>query len=182
VYGSVQKLLVAQEFGNQRKKHRGAIRAYVEKVAGLSTPQVTRLIRQYKQTGSVAVWPCLRRRFPRKYTAQDIALLAEVDRAHERLSGPATRCILKREYEQFDKREHVRLAEISIAHLYNLRNSARYRKQAAVFEPTRPSAVSIGERRKPDPQGRPGFCAWIPCIKETGTAPRACTTSTRSIR
>jgi transposase InsO family protein len=26
-----------------------------------------------------------------------------------------------------------------------------------VFEPTRPSAVSIGERRKPDPQGRPGF-------------------------
>jgi hypothetical protein len=32
-----------------------------------------------------------------------------------------------------------------------------YRKQAAVFEPTRPSGVSIGERRKPDPRGRPGF-------------------------
>jgi transposase InsO family protein len=41
--------------------------------------------------------------------------------------------------------------------LYNLRRSAGYRKQAAVFEPTRPSAVSIAERRKPEPQGRAGF-------------------------
>src|SRR5450759_2892654 len=49
------------------------------------------------------------------------------------------------------------MAGISVSHLYNLRNSARYRKQAAVFEPTRPNGVSIGERRKPDPQGRPGF-------------------------
>jgi transposase InsO family protein len=83
--------------------------------------------------------------------------LAEVDRAHERLSGPATRCILKRACEVFGQRQYERLAGISIAHLYNLRNSARYRRQAAVFTPTRPSGVSIGERRKPDPQGRPGF-------------------------
>jgi len=44
-----------------------------------------------------------------------------------------------------------------VSHLYNLRHSVGYRKQASVFEPTRPSAVSIGERRKPEPQGRPGF-------------------------
>jgi transposase InsO family protein len=49
------------------------------------------------------------------------------------------------------------LARISVAHLYNLRRSARYRKLAAKWEPTRPSAVTIGERRKPDPRGRPGF-------------------------
>jgi hypothetical protein len=53
--------------------------------------------------------------------------------------------------------EFVRLAGISVAHLYNLRGSSKYRKQAAVFQPTRPTAVSIGERRKPDPGGRPGF-------------------------
>lgn len=44
-----------------------------------------------------------------------------------------------------------------MAHLYNLRASARYRNQAAVFQPTRPSAIAIGERRRPDPRGRPGF-------------------------
>jgi transposase InsO family protein len=101
--------------------------------------------------------PYQRHRFPTRYTGEDIALLAEVDRAHERLSGPATRRILEREYEQFGNAQYVRLAKISVAHLYNLRASARYRNQAAVFEATRATTAAIGERRRPDPQGRPGF-------------------------
>lgn len=40
-----------------------------------------------------------RHRFSSRYTAEDIVLLAEVDRTHERLGGPATRRILQREYE-----------------------------------------------------------------------------------
>jgi hypothetical protein len=43
VYGWVQGVLVAQEFTQQDKKRRGAIRAYVEKVTGLGSAQVTRL-------------------------------------------------------------------------------------------------------------------------------------------
>ncbi len=60
-------------------------------------------------------------------------------------------------YQEFDKPEFERLAGISVSHLYNLRQSAPYGKHAAVFEPTRPNPVSIAERRRPDPQGRPGF-------------------------
>ena len=66
-------------------------------------------------------------------------------------------CILRREYERFGKPEYARLAQISVSHLYNLRNGPLYRKQAAVYQPTRPTPVAIGERRKPDPQGRPGY-------------------------
>ena len=44
-----------------------------------------------------------------------------------------------------------------MGHLSHRRNSQRYRQRSAVYEGTRPTAVSIGERRKPDPQGRPGF-------------------------
>lgn len=157
VYRWAGRVLVAQEYAGQGKKQRGAIRAYIGKVTGRSVAQVSRLIRMYRTAGTVAAKPYRRRRFPRRYTDPDIALLAEVDRAHERLSGPATRCILKRACEIFGQRQYERLAGISIAHLYNLRNSARYRRQAAVFTPTRPTGVSIGERRKPDPQGRPGF-------------------------
>jgi len=80
-----------------------------------------------------------------------------VDRAHEWLSGPATRRILKREHEQFGKPEFQRLAGISASHIYNLRRSVRYRQQVAVYQATRGKTVSIAERRKPDPQGRPGF-------------------------
>lgn len=157
VYSWVQGVLVAQEFAGQSKGDRGSIRAYIEKVTGLSVPQATRLIRQYRETGMVGLQPLRRVRFPRKYTDRDITLLAEVDRAHEWLSGPATRCILRREYEQFGKQQFARLAGISSAHLYNLRRSPGYRKVAAKFEPTRPSPVSIGERRRPDPQNRPGY-------------------------
>jgi transposase InsO family protein len=157
IYAWTERILVAQEFGRQAKKERGVIRAYVKKITGRSTSQMTRLIRTYLDSGSVREKPYRRRAFPMRYTDVDIALLAHVDRMHERLSGPATRWILKRAYERFSQQEYIRLAGISVAHLYNLRNSASYRNQAAVFEPTRPTAVSIGERRKPDPQGRPGF-------------------------
>jgi len=152
-YQWTQRVLIAQEYTSRGKAERGEVRAYITKMTGVSLPQVARLIRMYRETGKVEPRPYQRRQFPRRYTTADVALLAGVDRAHERLSGPATRCILKREWEQFGKQEYARLAGISVAHLYNLRNSAGYRRQAAVFESTRPSPVSIGERRRPDPRG-----------------------------
>lgn len=157
IYAWTERVLVAQGFGSLGKRERGRIRAYLEKVTGRSSSQVTRLIRTYLDTGSVREKPYRRHEFAVIYTAADIALLAELDRAHERLSGPATCCLLKRAYEKFGQQQYVRLAGISSAHLYNLRHSSRYRKQAAVFEATRPTPVAIGERRRPDPQGRPGF-------------------------
>ena len=156
-YAWVERVLQAQRYGELGKRERGVVRAYVEKVTGMSVSQTTRLIRTFLDHGKVQVVPYQRHRFRTQYTAEDIALLAEVDRAHERLSGPATRRILEREYEQFGNKQYGRLAKISVAHLYNLRASARYRNQAAVFEATRPTAIAIGERRKPEPQGRPGF-------------------------
>ena len=156
-YAWVERVLGTQNYGALGKGERGVVRAYVEKVTGMSVSQTTRLIRGFLDSGVVRMAPYQRHGFPARYTAEDIALLAEVDRAHERLSGPATRRILQREWEQFGNKRYQRLAEISVAHLYNLRASARYRNQAAVFEPTRSSGIAIGERRRPDPQGRPGF-------------------------
>jgi len=156
-YGWVERVLAAQKYGKLGKRERGLVRAYVRKVSGLSEAQSTRLIRAFLDHGVVRAQPYQRHTFAAKYTAEDIALLAEVDRAHGRLSGPATRRILQRAYEQFGEQQYERLAKISVAHLYNLRASARYRNQAAVFEPTRSTAAAIGQRRKPDPQGRPGY-------------------------
>jgi hypothetical protein len=156
-YGWVERVLRAQKYGELGKGARGVVRAYVRKVTGMSEAQTTRLIRAFLDHGAVSAAPYQRHRFRTRYTAEDIGLLAEVDRAHERLSGPATRHILQREYEQYEDQRYARLAKISVAHLYNLRGSARYRNQAAVFEPTRSSAIAIGERRRPDPHGRPGF-------------------------
>ena len=156
-YGWLERVHQAQHYGELGKRERGVVRAYMEKVTGMSVSQTTRLIRAFLDRGQVRAAPYQRHRFRTRYSAEDIALLAEVDRAHERLSGRATRRILEREYEQFGDKQYERLAKISVGHLYNLRASARYRNQAAVFEATRPTAIAIGERRRPEPKGRPGF-------------------------
>ncbi len=44
-----------------------------------------------------------------------------------------------------------------MAHLYRLRNSAAYRKRNTSYQPTRPTPIPIGERRKPQPHGSPGY-------------------------
>ena len=72
-----------------------------------------------------------RRRFPERYTRADIELLASVDEAHETLSGPATRRILQREVELYGKQEYARLAAISVAHLYNLRQQPALSRAAS---------------------------------------------------
>jgi transposase InsO family protein len=133
------------------------LRRYLTKMTGLSRAQVTRLIARYLARGTVQATPYRRHRFAPRYTAADIELLAAVDEAHETLSGPATRRILEREYRQYGKPEYARLATISVAHLYNLRQRPRYRQRRLSYTKTRPTAVAIGERRCPEPGGKPGY-------------------------
>ena len=156
-YAWVQATLAEQEYFSLGKQQRGMVRGLLAKVTALSLPQITRLIRSYREDGEIRVDAGARRRFPVIYTREDLELLIEVDRAHQRLSGPATRRILEREWQVFGRKEYARLAEISVAHLYNLRNSAAYRQRAVEFTQTKPSPITIGERRRPDPQGRPGY-------------------------
>jgi hypothetical protein len=58
------------------KKERGLIKKYLQKVTGYSRPQVTRQIREYRETGRVRVKEYKRNKFERKYTNKDILLLA----------------------------------------------------------------------------------------------------------
>lgn len=157
VYGWVEQVLRQQQYPKQGRKARGLVRRYLEKMTGLSRAQVTRLIARYRAHGEIQPAHYRRHRFAQRYTRADIELLATVDEAHETLSGPATRRILQREYQDYGKPEYQRLAAISVAHLYNLRHHQRYRERRLNYTKTRPTAVSIGERRRPDPQGQPGY-------------------------
>lgn len=149
-----------RRFGYPRlsKPDKGLVRRYLEKVTGLSRAQITRLITQFRDTGR------LRDRrgpptkpFARRYTPADIRLLAEVDALHGTLSGPATRKLCERAYGVFGDSRYQRLASLSNGHLYNLRHSQTYQRRRGVVDKTRPVKITIGERRKPRPEGRPGF-------------------------
>ena len=149
-----------RRFGYVRlgKADKGLMRQYLARVSGLSRAQITRLITQFRQTGQISdrrgqpAQP-----FVRRYTAADVRLLAEVDTLHGTLSGPATRKICERAYGLFGDNRYQRLAGISNGHLYNLRQTTTYQVRRGQFTKTRPTSVQIGVRRKPRPEGRPGF-------------------------
>jgi len=149
--------LCAQSYPSLHRSDKGLMKRYIGKVTGLSRAQVTRLIGQYAESGIVKSRQGRGQRFTARYTPDDIALLAQVDEAHETLSGPATQKILQRQYHEFAEAGYERLAEISVAHIYNLRKRRSYREHRMVFTKTRPTPVAIGERRKPEPGGRPGY-------------------------
>lgn len=157
VYGWVESTLVRHHYAGLPRPDKGVVRLYLAQMSGLSRAQVTRLITGYQHTGRVISVPYQRNRFSKTYTAADLELLAYVDRAHGNLSGPATRRILEREYIDYGQAAYQRLAEISVAQLYRLRNTEAYRKRNTSYQPTRPTAIPIGERRKPQPQGKPGY-------------------------
>lgn len=137
---------------------RGLVLAFLRKVTGVSPAQMTRLVAQWRQSGCL---PDRRGRpakpFVRRFTEADVAALAALDRLHGQLSGPATRKLAERAFTLFGDSAYQRLATISVAHLYNLRGSAGYRRQRGRIEHTRPTQVQIGQRRRPQANGRPGF-------------------------
>jgi transposase InsO family protein len=157
VYGWVEQILVRHQYANLKRPDKGLVRRYIACMTGLSRAQVTRLITQFDHTGRVKAATYQRTKFPQRYTPADLDLLAYVDKAHGNLSGPATRRILEREYSDYGQAAYQRLAAISVAHLYRLRNTAAYRKRNTSYQPTRPTPIPIGERRKPQPHGRPGY-------------------------
>jgi transposase InsO family protein len=157
VYGWVEQTLVRQRYPSLDKPSKGLVRRYIARMTGLSRAQVTRLIKAYGKTGRVKAAAYQRRKFATRYTDADVRLLAYVDKAHGNLSGPATRRILEREYAEYSQAAYQRLAAISVAHLYRLRNTEGYRKRNTSYQPTRPTPIPIGERRKPQPYGCPGY-------------------------
>lgn len=156
-YQWVEQILRSTGYRHARKKDKGTVRQYIETMTGYSDAQLDRLIARWKKTGHIRLKEYRRNCFSRKYTDHDIVVLATVDDAHGRLSGPATKKILQDEYEVFSQKEYQRLATISSAHIYNLRDMHLYRTSSHTFTKTQAVQRNIGERRKPRPDGKPGY-------------------------
>lgn len=157
-YEWIEEILTRFCYLGLKKVDKGLLLSFMEKVSGYSRIQLKRFVRQYFLIGHVRLCGAGKRRgFQRKYTDGDIRLLAATDELHGTLSGPAVKKLCERAYRIFAEDEYRRLAEISVAHLYNLRHSKAYRNVRTHYEKTHPKPSVIGERRKPHPDGRPGY-------------------------
>lgn len=156
-YPFIESVLSNQHYSKLPRALRGLVRRFLMKITGLSRAQVTRLIERWQDCRQVRRKPAQRPNFPRIYTPGDTVLLAGMDAAHEDLSGPAIRHLFVRAHQIHHQADYSRLAGISVSHIYNLRRSDAYRKLRVNVQHTQARKVSIGERRLPDPQGRPGY-------------------------
>jgi len=181
-YRIIESVLKDQGYRRLSKGQKGTVRKYLAKITGLSRSQVTRLIQRWSKLRRLQIKRKPRRRFARQYTSADVVLLAEVDSAHEDLSGPAVRRILQREYAVYGRKEYERLAQISASHIYNLRVSATYRKQPCGCIGRRHGRWGSGSgASRTRGASRAGY-EWIRCIRAIAMDSPACTTSTRWTR
>ena len=127
------------------------------KISGYSRQQVSRLIGQYVHCGRLRRRQRTVRGFQRRYTDEDVALLVEVDRLHGTANGLAVKKLFERAWRVHGDQRYRRLAGISVSHIYNLRKSKGYKSRRTAHLKTRAHKVRIGERRKPQPKGHPGY-------------------------
>lgn len=156
-YRWIEQTLQRFKYRTLGRADRGIVLRYVERVSGYSRQTVTRLVAQYRDSGK------LRRRqrtvagFARYYTDADARLLGELDELHGTPCGAAAKKLCERMYRVHGDSRFEALSHISVSHLYNLRKANGYQRQRRQFDKTRPTRSAIASRRKPNPQGRPGY-------------------------
>ncbi len=147
------------KFGYHRltKKEKSVVRAYIRRVTGYSDTQLDRLIRRKREVGRIVKRGRTQPTFPRVYTAEDVALLAEVDNAEGRRTGGALRKTFSDMFHVYGDKRFERLSHISVSHIYNLRGTRQYGSKSLTYTKTPTISVDIGIRKKPRPDGQPGF-------------------------
>ncbi|MDD4965187.1 MAG: hypothetical protein PHI11_14855 [Gallionella sp.] len=154
-YAHISRVLKRFDYPRQSRRAKGVLLKYLQVTSHYSRAQVAQW-----QTNRLAAIPLVKRyrapatAFARKYTAADVTLLVEMDKANEDVCGPAIAHLLQRAYRIYDDARYERLADLSVSHLYNPRlRGGRFCATARVIAP----------------------CAWcstrpIPCVIPLGCA------------
>lgn len=161
-YEHISRVLKRFEYPGRSKGERGVVLAYLRRTSGYSRSQLTRLVGRW-EVNRLAQVPLAKRYgtpaipFARKYTASDVELLVQMDRANEDVCGPAIVHLLRRAFCVYGDKRYERLSKLSVSHLYNLRKSTGYRGLRISFTKTRAVCNPIGVRKAPRPNGRAGW-------------------------
>jgi hypothetical protein len=153
----VQSVLIKFGYYKLNRHDKSIVGQYIQIITGYSRQQLARLINQYKKTGRIFYNRSATNGFATKYTMSDVLALVAVDEQHNTLNGIATKKLCERAWNIYHNQRYERLATISVAHLYNLRNSIGYKRQRVLLDKTKPAKSTIGERRKPSSNGTPGY-------------------------
>lgn len=158
-YHFIVEILVKLKYNQLKKKDKGLVKKYLKKITNYSDCQLKRLIKLWKKG---KLLPSLifkeRHKFPCIYGPTEIELLAQADEALNYPNGNSLKESLEREYSIFKNEKFKLISQISVSHIYNIRNnSLQYQSQTMHYTKTNSVSTPIGERKKPDNQGKPGY-------------------------
>ncbi len=181
-YALVEGVLKRHHYADQTRAVKGLPRRFLSKLSGLSRAQLTRLIGQFLREKCVRPTAYRRRRFPTKYSRADIVLLAHVDQVQQRLSGPATRRILQREFQIYNRKEFERLAELSGDTSTTCANAPSIGGTVCISTRLDRHPWRSANAANPSRAGVPDTCASTPCTRPNRNGKRGPTPSTWSTK
>jgi hypothetical protein len=140
------------------RKEKSLIRKFLVRCSGYSKSHVDHLIGEFKQSGTLKRKPrdCATE-FQTFYTKEDVVLLAETSEAYFHQNGKAIKEVLHDMYHVYGDNRFERLSRLSVSRLYDLRKTSTYQNTVLTYQKTKSTAVNIGERKKPHPEGKPGY-------------------------
>jgi len=157
-YVWMQEVLIQLRYLTSRKRDKTLIRQFLSRCTGYSMSHVDHCIARHRK-GERLVRRQRRNsgQFHTFYTKEDVVLLAEVSEAYFHQNGKALVEVLKDMYHKYGDTRFERLSHLSVSRLYDFRKSRLYQDTVLTYTKTKPSAVPIGERKKPYPEGIPGY-------------------------
>jgi hypothetical protein len=105
-YEHISRVLKRFDYTGRSRRERGILLAYLRHTSAYSRSQMTRLVRRWQENRLAAV-PLVKRYgqpaapLARKYTPDDVALLVEMDKAHEDICGQAIGHLLQRAWREY---------------------------------------------------------------------------------
>lgn len=157
-YRVVEQILKRFAYSRLKRGDKGIVIQFLIKISGYSRQQLTRIIKRYCEGGQLKRHQKTLNGFESVYTDKDKQALAKLDQRHDTPNGLMVKKLCERAYNKFDDASYERLSQISVSHIYNLRKSSGYKKHRCHYDKTKSrKAVHIGERRKPQANGKPGY-------------------------
>ena len=156
-YEWVNATLGKFRYRSLKKREKNIVKTYIQKMTGYSDGAVDKLIARKKKFGKIFVKERTQNTFQKFYGSNDIELLAEVSNVTLNQNGRALKEMCKSMYLDFSDLRFEKLSKISVSHLYNLKKTNVYAHKSLFYTKTNPVQRNIGERRKPYPNGIPGY-------------------------
>lgn len=156
-YEWVSTTLSKFKYRSLKKKEKSIVKTYIRKMTGYSDGAVDKLIARKKKFGKIFVKERTQNTFTKFYEGKDIELLAEVSNVTLNQNGRALKEMCQSMYLDFSDLRFEKLSKISVSHLYNLKKTNVYEHKSLFYTKTNPVERNIGERRKPYPNGTPGY-------------------------